>query len=74
MAADERSHARLFQAIGEQTAGLSGGAVARLEGRIALGDLLDRLPNLRRASAEPWEPRAALHVHGPNRLPVRFEK
>jgi VIT1/CCC1 family predicted Fe2+/Mn2+ transporter len=33
MAADERSHARLFQAIGEQTAGLSGGSVARLEGR-----------------------------------------
>ena len=33
MAADERSHARLFRAIGEQTAGLSGGAVARLEGR-----------------------------------------
>jgi vacuolar iron transporter family protein len=33
LAADERSHARLFQAIGEQTAGLSGGAVARLEGR-----------------------------------------
>jgi vacuolar iron transporter family protein len=33
MAADERSHARLFQAIGERTAGLSGGAVARLEGR-----------------------------------------
>src|SRR5215212_11346729 len=33
LAADERSHARLFQAIGEQTTGLSGGAVARLEGR-----------------------------------------
>src|SRR5215217_8774985 len=33
MAADERSDARLFQAIGERTAGLSGGAVARLEGR-----------------------------------------
>jgi VIT1/CCC1 family predicted Fe2+/Mn2+ transporter len=33
MAADERSHARLFRAIGEQTAGLSGGDVARLEGR-----------------------------------------
>ena len=33
MAADERSHARLFRAIGEQTAGLSGGAIARLEGR-----------------------------------------
>jgi VIT1/CCC1 family predicted Fe2+/Mn2+ transporter len=33
MAADERSHARLFQAIDEQTTGLSGGSVARLEGR-----------------------------------------
>ena len=25
------------------------------------------------ASAEPWEPGKALHVHGPVRLPVRFE-
>lgn len=33
MAADERSHAQLFRAIGEQTVGLPGGAVARLEGR-----------------------------------------
>jgi VIT1/CCC1 family predicted Fe2+/Mn2+ transporter len=33
MAADERSHARLFRAISEQTAGLPGEAVARLEGR-----------------------------------------
>jgi VIT1/CCC1 family predicted Fe2+/Mn2+ transporter len=33
MAADERSHARLFQAIGTRTAGMSGGAIARLEGR-----------------------------------------
>src|SRR5829696_6877516 len=33
MAADERSHARLFQAIGGQMTGLSGGSVARLEGR-----------------------------------------
>jgi VIT1/CCC1 family predicted Fe2+/Mn2+ transporter len=33
MDADERSHARLFRAIGEQTTGLSGGSVARLEGR-----------------------------------------
>jgi vacuolar iron transporter family protein len=37
MAADERSHARLFQAIGERTAGLSGGAIARLEGRHRAG-------------------------------------
>lgn len=33
MDADERSHARLFRAIGEQSTGLSGGSVARLEGR-----------------------------------------
>jgi vacuolar iron transporter family protein len=33
MAADERSHARLFQTIGVRTAGLSGGAIARFEGR-----------------------------------------
>ena len=37
MAAEESSHARLFQAIGERTAGLSGGAVARLEGRHRAG-------------------------------------
>jgi vacuolar iron transporter family protein len=37
MAADERSHARLFQVIGERTAGLSGGAIARLEGRHRAG-------------------------------------
>ena len=37
MAADEQSHARLFGAIGEQRAGLSGGAVARLEGRHRAG-------------------------------------
>jgi cytochrome P450 len=27
---------------------------------------------LSRASDEPWEPRQALHVHGPSRLPIRF--
>jgi VIT1/CCC1 family predicted Fe2+/Mn2+ transporter len=33
MGADERSHARLFRAISEQTPGLQGGSIARLEGR-----------------------------------------
>jgi VIT1/CCC1 family predicted Fe2+/Mn2+ transporter len=33
MDAEEQSHARLFRAIGEQSGGMSGGAVARLEGR-----------------------------------------
>lgn len=37
MGADERSHARLFQAIGEHTPGLQGGSVARLEGRHRAG-------------------------------------
>jgi cytochrome P450 len=50
-----------------------GAPLARLEARIALADLLERLNGLALASAEPWEPRKALHVHGPARLPVRFE-
>ena len=37
MGADERSHARLFRAIGEQSPGLQGGSVARLEGRHRAG-------------------------------------
>jgi cytochrome P450 len=49
-----------------------GAPLARLEARIALQDLFRRLPNLELASAEPWEPRAAPHVHGPSRLEVRF--
>jgi cytochrome P450 len=50
-----------------------GAALSRLEARIALSDLLERLKGLRLASDEPWEPRQALHVHGPSRLPIRFE-
>jgi cytochrome P450 len=50
-----------------------GAPLARLEARIALGDLLERLKGLELAGNEPWEPRKALHVHGPARLPIRFE-
>jgi cytochrome P450 len=50
-----------------------GAPLARLEARIALADLLERLKGLTLASAEPWEPRRALHVHGPASLPIRFE-
>jgi cytochrome P450 len=50
-----------------------GAPLARLEARVALGDVLERLPGLALASAGPWEPRKALHVHGPVRLPIRFE-
>jgi cytochrome P450 len=49
-----------------------GAALSRLESRIALTDLLERMTDVALASDEPWEPRKALHVHGPARLPLRF--
>lgn len=49
-----------------------GAPLARLEARIALADLVERLRDVELAGAEPWEPRRALHVHGPARLPIRF--
>lgn len=49
-----------------------GAALARLEARIALGDFLARVKNFERVSNGPWEPRKALHVHGPARLPLRL--
>ena len=51
-----------------------GTPLSRLEARIALADILERLPGLELASDEPWPPRPALHVHGPAKLPVRFER
>lgn len=50
-----------------------GAALARLEAKIAVPDLVSRLRGLRLASDAPWEPRKTLHVHGPTLLPVRFE-
>lgn len=50
-----------------------GAPLSRLEARIALSELLGRARGLTLASDTPWEPRKALHVHGPIRLPVRFE-
>jgi cytochrome P450 len=49
-----------------------GAALARMEARIALGDFFARVKHFERASNEPWEPRKALHVHGPARLPIRL--
>src|SRR5438309_284 len=49
-----------------------GAPLARLEARIALADFLERVKGFELASDEPWEPRKALHVHGPSRLPIRF--
>ena len=50
-----------------------GAALARLESKIALSDLLARLKNFELAGDQPWEPRKALNVHGPTSLPIRFE-
>jgi len=50
-----------------------GAALSRLEGRVALTDLLEQLKGVQLASPEPWVPRKALNVLGPARLPVRFE-
>jgi cytochrome P450 len=50
-----------------------GAPLSRLEARIALADLLERLKGFTLASDEPWEPRKAFHVHGPARLPIRFQ-
>ena len=49
-----------------------GAALARLEARVALTDLFSRMDAITLASDEPWEPRKALHVHGPAHLPIRF--
>ncbi len=49
-----------------------GAALARMEARIALTDFLGRVKHFEIISSEPWEPRKALHVHGPTRLPVRL--
>lgn len=51
-----------------------GAPLARLEAKIALEHLLSQLDDVRLASEEPWEPRGALHVHGPTRLPIRFKR
>jgi cytochrome P450 len=48
-----------------------GAALSRLEARIALADLLARFQHIELASDRPWEPRRALHVHGPDNLPIR---
>lgn len=50
-----------------------GAALARMESRIALTDLLERFGSFVLALDRPWQPREALNVHGPARLPVRFE-
>jgi cytochrome P450 len=49
-----------------------GAALSRLEARIALGDLLAGWKTFAPASREPWQPRQALHIHGPASLRIGF--
>jgi cytochrome P450 len=49
-----------------------GAPLARLEAKIALTDILKRMKSFEMASDAPWEPRKALHVHGPTKLPIQF--
>lgn len=49
-----------------------GAPLSRLEGRIALADLLARFRGFARTDDAPWPPRRAFHVHGPMRLPMQL--
>jgi cytochrome P450 len=48
-----------------------GAALARMETKIALTDLLTRLKHFEYATSDPWPPRQVLNVHGPTNLPLR---
>jgi len=50
-----------------------GAPLSRMEARIALTHFLERIDRFEMASDQPWEPRKALHVHGPATLPIRFQ-
>ncbi|OJT23757.1 cytochrome [Archangium sp. Cb G35] len=49
-----------------------GAPLSRLEARVGLSVLLERMRDFVLVSDAPWEPRRAIHVHGPTRLPIRF--
>jgi cytochrome P450 len=50
-----------------------GAPLSRLEARVALPEILKRMKTIELAENKPWEPRKSLHVHGPSRLPIRFQ-
>ncbi|KPV41790.1 cytochrome P450 [Alicyclobacillus ferrooxydans] len=49
-----------------------GAPLARLEARVALETILDRLPNLSRINDDPLEPARGFIVHGVTSLPLKF--
>jgi cytochrome P450 len=50
-----------------------GAPLARLEAKIALTHLLERLQTFELSGDKPWPPRSGLHVLGPSSLPIRFQ-
>jgi cytochrome P450 len=51
-----------------------GAPLARLEARVALPDLLSRFRSFELMEDRPWTPRAAFHVLGPEKLPLRVSQ
>ena len=49
-----------------------GAALARLEARVALAAVLDRMDDIRMSGAGRWVPHDALNVHGPRSFPIHF--
>lgn len=49
-----------------------GASLSRLEARVALGELLAGTRSFSLVDDAPWEPRRAIHVLGPSRLPLRL--
>ncbi|HWO27052.1 MAG TPA: cytochrome P450 [Kofleriaceae bacterium] len=50
-----------------------GAPLARLEGRVALADLLPRMATFE-VGTPVWQPRGAFHVYGPSSLPLRYTR
>ena len=68
---DTRRNPNPHIAFGHGIHSCLGAALARMEARIALGDFLRLAPEFELASNDPWQPRRALHVHGPTNLMLR---
>ena len=69
---DISRHPNPHMAFGHGIHSCIGAALARLEAKVALSHFLESVESFELASNEPWEPRQALHVHGPSHLPIRF--
>lgn len=59
-------------AFGQGSHACFGASLARLQARIALAALLERLPNLEPVEGAVLEPNRNPFLYGPTRLPVRF--